>query len=122
MPLHHHEHVATTVFGGDIPWLFGVSAFAANLQTAALSQSVEGEALVGAEALALGRLDRTGRFIDETAEKLSKRTFADEADAGAVGFVEDRQPGASRSLAHRAFFQLSKWHERAGQVLGSDGV
>jgi hypothetical protein len=30
--------------------------------------------------------------------------------------------GAARALAHGAFFQLSKWHERAREVLGCDGV
>jgi hypothetical protein len=97
--LHCDEHVALGVFGGYVPWLFGMAATATDLQAAALAQRVKREALVRAHSLAVGRLDRTWSLVEELAEELPERPLANEADSRAVGLVEDRKSSAACTLS-----------------------
>ncbi len=99
-----------------------MAAAATDQQAATLAKCVERETLVGPEQFAFGRLDRTWRRGDEALEEFPEGALADEADTGAVGFVEHRESRTSGALADGAFFQLSKRHQRAGEVLGGDGM
>src|ERR1700720_3802852 len=77
---------------------------------------------MGAEPLAAGRFDGPGGPRDKARQKLAERALANEADAGAVGLVEYRQPGTARALAHRAFLQLAERHQRSRQLCARHGV
>src|SRR5260221_14301007 len=72
---------------------------------------------MGAEPLAGGRFDGPGGPRQKARQKRAKRALANEADAGAVGLVEYRQPATARALAHRAFLQLAERHQRSRQLL-----
>src|SRR2546423_3257278 len=120
--LHDDERVAGAVFRRHIPGLLGVPVPSAQLEPAALAERIERKSLMGPEPLPGGRFDGPGGAREEARQKLAERALADEADTGAVGLVEYRQPGAARALAHRAFVQLAERHQRARQRLARDGV
>src|SRR5438309_1731856 len=120
--LHDDERVALAILRRYVPGLLGVAVPSAQPQAAALSERIERESLVGPEPLPGGRFDGPGGPGEEARQKLAKRALADEADAGAVGLVEHRQPGSARALAHRALVQLTERHQRARQLLARHGV
>src|ERR1700757_222094 len=122
VPLDDDERIAQRVLGGDIPRLLGVPGAAAETQAASLAQGVEGESVVGAELLAVRRFDRPGGARHVALDELSKRPLADEADAGAVRLVEDREPRAPRALADLALLEPAERHEGLRELGGSHRV
>src|SRR6185312_6804585 len=122
VPLHDDEGVAVRVLARDEPGQLRMSGEAADPEPLALTEGIEREAPVGAQALALGRFDRARPVREKAAEKLAERTLADETDAGAVRLVEHRQSCLARTLAHRAFLELSDRHQRAGELRERYGV
>src|SRR5215467_10644263 len=85
--LHRDQRVASCILRGDIPRRLRTTAAATDVQPLALTERVEGESLVHAEMLAVGRFDRPRVFRNITREKLAKRPLTNEADTGAVGLV-----------------------------------
>src|SRR5437763_13067841 len=120
--LHDDERVALAILRRHVPGLLGVAVPSAQAQAGALAERIERQSLVGPEPLPGGRFDGPGGPLEEARQKLAKRALADEADAGAVGLVEHRQPGTARALAHGAFLQLAQRHQRARQLLARHGV
>src|ERR1700693_1835943 len=116
--LNDDEHVARGVLGRNEPRRLGVAAPAADRQSRALPERVEGKPAVRSERRALRSLDRARLIRQKPREKLGKRALADEANARTVGLVEDRQPRAARALAHRALLQLPERHQGALEVVG----
>src|SRR3954468_22552044 len=99
MPLNHHQRLACTVFDRHVPRRFVVPAAAADHEPLALAERVEGEPAMGAEPLAVSRLDGPRLVAHEARKEVPEGPLADETDPGAVGLVEDRQAGAARTLA-----------------------
>src|SRR5262245_42375851 len=98
--LHRDELVAREILVGDVPGVLARAGAAADLETTALPERVEREAAMTADDVAGVGDDVTGRRRDVAREEFAERPFADEADAGAVRLVEDRQPGLARERAH----------------------
>src|SRR5699024_6400593 len=87
MTLYHIKRVVWQVLAGGVPGqgtTIGILAAPdpAYAQTLALSKRVEGQALVLAHHLAIGRLDRAGIRGQIAVEKLPKGPFTDKADSG----------------------------------------
>src|SRR5262249_50343111 len=100
MALHNDEHVARGVLCADIPRRFRATSLTSDLQTLALPERVERKAAVRAQAHAVDGLDRPGTIAQELSEEVAEGTLANEADPGAVGLIENRQTGASRSFSN----------------------
>src|SRR6266404_5153796 len=115
--LHDNERIALGILRRYVPGLLGVAVPSAQPQAAALAERIERESLVGPEPLSGGRFDGPGGPGEEARQKLAKRALADEADAGAVGLVEYRQPGRARAPAprppRRAGNSSDPWRRRA---------
>src|SRR5262245_15966808 len=114
--LHDDQRVASCILRGDIPRRLRTTAAATDVQPLALTERVEGESLVHAEMLAVGRFDRPRVFRDIACEKLAKRPLTNEADTGAVGLVEHGESGSARELAYLVLVELAERHERGGEL------
>jgi hypothetical protein len=110
--LYDDQCITNRIFVRDVPSVFGMTRAPTDLESATLAERVVRESAMRAEALAVQRFDRAGRLRNVLCEKVAKRSLADEADAGAVGFVVDRQSGGAGGCAHFCFGQIGKRKQR----------
>ena len=120
--LYHDQRIARLILEGHIPGLLRTAASAADGKPRALAERMQMQPAVLPEDLTLERFDRSGARLDEPAQKLGKGLLADEADAGTVGFVVHREPGAPGSLAHLAFGQIAEREQHLSQCWVLDRV
>src|ERR1700761_7370951 len=103
--LNHDERVALHDLVRDVPGRGSSAGATTDVQPGALPQGVQREAIVLADRCAVRRLDGPLLGAQVGAQEFLKWSFADEADARAVRFVEDRQP---RSVSHAANLRLAQ--------------
>src|SRR5437016_5789384 len=122
VPLYDDERVAADILRGHVPGQVRAAMLPADSEPPALAERVERESLVGAEPLPRGGLDGSGGHREEAGQERAERPLADEADPGAVGLVEHREPRAPRALAHRALLELAERHQRTGELRPRHGM
>src|ERR1019366_7447197 len=83
---------------------------------------VEREATMLADDPTVIGFDRSWLRAQIAAQKLLERTFADEADAGAVRFVIHRQSGGMRKLTHLDLTQFTDGKQRFAERRSGDSV
>ena len=115
-PLHDDQRIAREVFRGHEPRPIGRALAPADAEPAALAQRVALEAAVAADDFAVGRLDRAGPAREPAAHEIAERALADEADAGGIPFVRDRQAPLAGDAPHLRLAQASD-REFAGREL-----
>src|ERR1700683_696429 len=116
VPLNDDQHVARGVLCRDEPGLLRAAAASADFKASALAEGVESQAPVAPDRHALGGFNHAWRLGQKARQELAKRSLADKADASTVGFVENRQPGAPRALAHRRLFKITERHQAASKL------
>jgi hypothetical protein len=120
--LHGDEFVACETLGGDIPRVFALAGTSTDLEPTALAQRVEGETTVAPDYRA-GLSDDVARIGRDVArEEFAKRSFAYEADSGAVGLVEHGQPGLTREVTHLGLVELAERKHDARKMFARDRV
>jgi len=77
---------------------------------------------MGPEVYSIRGFDRARCVGQEARQKVAKWTLADEADAGAIGFVVDVQPGAARPFAYLGLCHLAERHQCTLELRARDGV
>src|SRR5688572_15644319 len=91
MSLHDRQLITFQILRGNVPGIFARARAAADFQSAALTECVEGQSPVPSQdfTLFVDDVSRGRRYV--TRQEFAERPFADEADSGAVRLVEDRQ-------------------------------
>jgi hypothetical protein len=120
--LHDHEHVALQVLVCDVPRRFGRITTPADAQALALAERVIHEPAVLPEPAAGAVLDIAGLRGQELRQELREGPFADEADAGAVFLVEDRQHQLARPAPDFLLAQAADREQRPRECVGRHGV
>src|SRR5690606_4392546 len=121
--LRDDELVSLDAFLDDVPRSVRAVADSADAEAVALAERVEREALVRAELdAAIEAADRPRLRRDVAAEKVCKGTLADEADAGAVSLLGDRQARRAGKGAHLALRQIAQREHHALELARIDGV
>jgi len=98
--LHDHEHIAREVLAGDEPWRVAPALAAADAEPAALSERVALETAVPPDHLAVFGLDRAGLRGQPAADEIAEGPLTDEADAGRIVLVCDRQTPVARDAPY----------------------
>src|SRR6478672_1990117 len=98
-PLHDDQPIAVEILRSDIPGVTVALALSADAEPLPLSKCVEHEPDVPADEAAIDGVDVAGVRWKVAVQKLAKRPFADEADAGRIAFVVIGQAFAARDLA-----------------------
>ena len=99
-----------------------INRFAPDANPAALSDSIEGQSAVRADRLAGRRDNRPRTSFDVPGQKLGKRPFADEADAGAVPLLRYGQPGLGGQRSDLRLQPVSEREQHAFEVPTMHGV
>src|SRR2546429_10012182 len=115
-PMYVDGRFAADMLRGHVPGQVRAAMLSADSEPPALAERGERESRGGAEPLPRGGLDGSGGHREEAGQERAERPLADEADAGAIGLVEHREPRAPRALAHRALLELAERHQRTGQL------
>ena len=106
------QGVTRVDFIRHIPGCGSGSGAPSHSQTRALPERVKREPAMFADDDALGGLDRSRLGAQMSAQELLEWPLADEADAGAVRFVEYRQAGRMRHPAYLRFLQTADGKQR----------
>ena len=114
--LHDDQRIARKVLAGDKPGRGYAVLQSTDADSAPLPERVARESPVPADDRAFRRLDRTALARQPGLQECAERAFPDEADAGRVALVVDRQSALARECAH---FRLAKTADRkiAGREL-----
>src|SRR2546429_9735203 len=100
-PMYVDGRFAADMLRGHVPGQVRAAMLSADSEPPALAERVERESLVGAEPLPRGGLDGSGGHREEAGQERAERPLADEADPGAVGLAEHREPRAPPPPPHR---------------------
>src|SRR5688500_14253408 len=122
MTLHHDKRVARVVLHGYVPRLFGTAASSTDQKSFALTQCVKGEPTVCAQTLAFRGFYRAGLIAHQAREKITKWSFTNETEAGAVRLVEDGEAGLACAVAHVFLAVGANGHERVLEIRALDSV
>src|SRR5216684_4579155 len=120
--LHDDERIALRVLVGHVPGRGGGSGASADAETGALTQGVEGETAMFAYHQAGVGFDRAGFDVKMAAQEFLKRPLADEADAGAVRLVINRQSRRVRQASYLRLAQLAERKQGLAERRGATSV
>ena len=120
--LHHDERVAREVLGGHEPARAAGVRATADAEAAALTDRVALEAPVMADHDALAVLDRPCATRQPAADEIAERALADEADAGRVALVRDRQSALVGDPPHLGLAQGAHGEHAVREVPRIQGV
>ena len=94
------EGVAYEILAGDEPWGSHPVLPPADAEAAALPERVARQPLMLANDLTVGGFDRSRNAWEPGFQELTEWSLTDEADAGGIGLVENRQAALAGDGAH----------------------
>lgn len=112
------ECVTRKVLACHEPWGSHTVLQSADTQAAALSKRIACQPQMSANDHAVGGLDRTRNAGQPGLEEFPEGSFADEADAGGIGFVEYRQAAFAGDGAHFRLAERSQREVASGKLNG----
>ncbi len=116
--LHDQQRVAREILAGDEPWIVTGALAPADTEPPALAERVALEAAVPPDHLAVFGLDRAGLRGQPASDEIAEGPLADEADAGRIALVRDRQAPVARDAPHLGLGEAAD-RELAGSELRS---